>query len=144
MMGFCLYCILNIHIRFFSCYWSIFHMCLASIWQFLGLGGVSKGNRNYYYLWIEFYSFPRRSGKSLDNHFFKKVTQRSLKDAITVSDKETTFEFNYIKLPFTKERPKVVLGVYLFRKLTEFLIWYNDYDLNWLLMSSINLTNNPN
>ena len=39
------------------------------------------------------------------------MKQRSLKDAITVSDKETAFEFNYIKLPFTKERPKVVLGV---------------------------------
>ena len=27
-----------------------FHMCLAAIWQFLGLGGGSKGNRNYHYL----------------------------------------------------------------------------------------------
>ena len=72
------------------------------------------------------------------------MTQRSLKDAITVSDKETAFEFNYIKLPFIKERPKVVLGVYLFRKLTEFLIWYNDYDLNWLLLSEIDLKKTQN
>ena len=33
----------------------IIFMCLAAIWEFWGLGGGSKGNRNYYYLWIEFY-----------------------------------------------------------------------------------------